>query len=34
MEDLKGKVSRDWGGELMVSVDRNKVVDMPATYLF
>jgi hypothetical protein len=31
---FKGIVSRDWGGLLMVSVKRYKVLDMPAWYLF
>jgi hypothetical protein len=31
---IKGIVSRDWGDLLMVSVDRQKVPDIPATYLF
>jgi hypothetical protein len=31
---LKGTVSQDWGGLLMVSMGRKKVIDFPATYLF
>jgi hypothetical protein len=30
---FKGIVSRDWGGLLMVLVDRYIVLDVPATYL-
>jgi hypothetical protein len=31
---VKGIVSRDWGGLLLAPVDKYKVLDITATYLF